>query len=254
MNNTHPTATHLTDGELVRYLDHEVGDLERREVMRHLASCDACASRLQEVGGWSEVVTRHLATLDSDARADELTRARALSAARTARRTPARSPMRGLRIAAVAAVLAVVSLTVQPVRAWLVDRWAEISGADVVAPVATAPHSFDQSGSLVSFDPAGEIFTLEIDNAQSIGSLRVERGTASEVTARIVNGDEENLLVLPSGLRIVNDRTSTADYLITLSPDITLLQVIAGRSPIAIIELDGVEGEWQRTMPLHRVN
>jgi hypothetical protein len=254
MTKTTQNPAHLTDGELVRYLDHEVEEAERRELMRHLSSCDACAERLQTLSDKSREVGRRIAALDADARADELTRARALAAARNARRAHRPAGMQPARVAAVLATIALGSLTVQPVRAWLMDQWESLTDADVAAPIATAPRALDESGSRVRFTPTAEVFTLEIDHLQTTGSLTIQLGGADPATAQIVNGAGENLLVLPSGVRIENREGSQADYLVTLPANLRTVQVVAGQTAIAIIPVEGASDRWTRTIALQPVD
>jgi hypothetical protein len=253
MNERTLNAPHLDDGDLIRYLDHAVEGAERRDAVRHLSGCEACAERLAEFGEQSERAAEYLGALDVNARADELTRARALSAARRAR--PARrggGSVRALRAAAVAAVVAVGALTVQPVRAWLVERFAELTGASASVAVQPIDGNVGWSGGRVAFDPVGDVFVLEIAHAQPLGAVRLEMADSRQATAQIVNGEGETLLVLPSGVRVENTAGSTADYHVTLPSNLRLVQVFAGGAPMAIIEV--VEGDTglSRTVPLQR--
>src|SRR5690606_3977749 len=127
--------------------------------------CDACNERLTRFRAQADAVSGVLAGFDEGAAPDELTRARALRAARDAERR-ARGARWGLgapaRAAAAVAAVALGVLTVEPVRAWVADRWADLTGADEAAvPAAVAPARVLERGSLVSFAPAGDVFVLE---------------------------------------------------------------------------------------------
>lgn len=248
-------APHLSAGDLIRYLDHQVDGAERRGAVRHLTGCEACAERLAALGEQSQQAAEYLASYQTDARADDMTRARALAAARRAR--PARRGWgsgAGIRAAAVLAVLATGAVAVQPVRAWMVDRWEALTGSlQDDAAVAVESARIAESGSPVAFVPVGDVFVLEVVNAQPTGSLTLEMEPgAEEATAQIVNGAGETLLVLPSGVRVENTPGSTAAYRVTLPSNLRLVQVFAGGAPVAMIEVEPGQTSWTRSVPLQR--
>lgn len=241
-----PGVAHPADGDLIRYLDLQLDDGERKAVLAHLSDCDTCVERLRALREQTEVVSAYLGRLDEGVLADELARARALRAARQAR------PKRfgGLeRVAAVAAIVGVVTLGVEPVRAWVVERLASLTGGG--APLAEVqPETVLERGSVVAFEPAGETFVLEIEHPQAVGEVRIEVRDVPSASAQIVGGRDETILVLPSGVRVENEPTSTADYLLSLPSHLRLVQVFAGGRPVAIIPVGEDQIPWTQRLPL----
>src|SRR5690606_33490753 len=121
MRDSKQLDTHLSAGDLIRYLDRQVPADERRAMLAHLPDCGACNERLARFQAQAEAVSGVLAGLDEGTAPDELTRARALRAAREAERR-GRGARRGIgaptRAAAAVAAVALVAFTVEPVRAW----------------------------------------------------------------------------------------------------------------------------------------
>ena len=253
MKLSHQTATHADDGDLVRFLDQQVSPDERRWLFAHVAECEVCAARMEALREQSQVVATMVGSLDVAA-PDELTRARALAAARRAQ--AARGSSRrwytpgSVRAAAVVALAALVTLGVGPVRAWVSERFAGLFGAEAAAPTVAAVARDIQRGSVVSFEPAGAIFILDVEHAQATGSVHLELHDAAAASAEVVDGASEEILALPSGLRVANSGASTASYRLTLPADLKLIQVFAGGVPVAIIPLEEVRLPWSRTVTL----
>lgn len=252
MTRTHGAGTHLEDGEIVRLLDHEVSQGERRECVRHLSGCDECARRMETLRAQSEGASRYLARVGGAAPVDELARARALAAARDARRRGGRRlPSAAARAAMVAGVLALGVATVEPLRAWVLERWADLVAPDGIARVeAERPRPAPDGGSLVSFPTGGTVFTVRFDHAQDAGELVIQRHPGDLASAQIVRGAGETMLVLPSGLRVQNTPDSSAGYLLVVPPSVQRVEVTAGDGVATSIELDGEVEGWSRSVPL----
>lgn len=241
MNESHRTTAHPEDGDLVRFLDRQATADERRWMLAHLSACGECAARMEALAEQSEALSRVVGELDAGA-PDELTRARALSAARQAQRAhgTGRRWLSGgaARAAAVAAVVAVVTLGVEPVRAWVADRWADLVGIEASAPPVAMEPAVLERGSVIRFEPAGETFVLEIEHPQASGSVTLELRDVAQASAQVVGGASEEIIALPSGLKVANTAASTASYTFVLPTDLRLIQVFAGGKPVAIIPIE----------------
>lgn len=249
MNDTR-AGSHPMDGDLVRYMDHQVDAEERRGMLAHLSGCDECALRIRTLGDQSRVVTGYLAELHGDVTADEMTRARALSAARSAaaRRRPLVSNG-WFRAAAVAAVV-IGTVGVSPVRAWVLDRIAAISGDEAPrAPAVVQPAPVVGRGSQIAFEPVGEVFNLDIEAEQAVGAVVLTLGGGSRVSAQVVGGSE-SFTLLPSGVLIENTAASTSSYEIAVPSSVRIVQVFAGTRLVGAYEVDASSGSWSRTIPL----
>ena len=67
MNEPIHAGTHPTEGDLVRYLDHQVTADERRGMLAHLSECDACARTVATLGEQSRFVAGYLADFEAAA-------------------------------------------------------------------------------------------------------------------------------------------------------------------------------------------
>lgn len=251
MNETSQASIHPSEGDLVRYLDHQVDRDERRDLLAHLSECDACAQRVASLGEHSRIVADYLAELHADVTPDEVTRARALSAARAAQRRRPLVSGGWLRAAAVAAVV-IATAGVSPVRAWVLDRIHGILEDDAAAPAAVveAPEPL-AVGSQIAFEPAGDVFNLELDAEQAVGAVRLTLAPGSRVSARVVGGDE-SFTLLPAGVQVENRPTSTASYEIAVPGSVRVVQLFAGDRLLGIVQVDASSSAWARSVPLQR--
>lgn len=249
-----PAMSHLSEGDLVRILDRQAPAADLGWMTAHVSSCGECAGRVETLRSQSEAVSRYVGSLDSGVVADDLTRARALVAARGAAK-PAKAirvaSYGWMRAAAAIAVVAVGALGIQPVRAWVADQWAALTGEEVLTPAEPAtPSAVLAEGSVVSFEPAGDVFVLEIRNAQAVGDVHLRVTDVPRASATVMDGADEAILVLPSGVRIENADGSTASYSITLPSTLRLVQVFADGKPIAMLPVQDSGADWSRTVPL----
>lgn len=223
---------HLSDGDLVRFLDTEGDPAERARTDAHLRGCGACSQRLDVLRHRSLRLSLLLAqTTPAAPEADILavTRAR-----RNKRTTPP-----WLRAAAAVVVVLGAVLLAEPVRAWVADllgvRRTELatpSQPDLRSAPVTA--SVPEAGTRVQFTPTAEEVDLNVASYQADGTISLETGDASEVTVQ-VQGGQADLLVLPSGIRIGNTPGSTANYQVVLPAGVRQVQVrIAGGAPRVI--------------------
>jgi anti-sigma factor RsiW len=193
--------THPDEGALLRYLDGQLLASEIENVQEHLSTCITCAARNEEIRRTLSRVTVALREMDTD---------------------PRRSRTRDIRwlAAAAAVVLLALASSVAPVRAWILNRTQALWEAVVASEGATTTipdtaHVVEPTTASVSFVPTTDVFILEVTARQVVGSLTVEIGDNDTATATIAgNGQNEELVVLPNGLRIVNAPGSVATYVV----------------------------------------
>ncbi len=223
---------HVDDSLLVRLLDGETDQTERRDLENHLDACAPCMERLDALRGDAELVHEALRVWD-----EGVTRRRG--------RLPT-----WFRAAASIVLLFGVAGAVQPVRAWIVDGaqaiWSVLAGDAPIAQSPTPDGRAGQSPAVVSFVPRDVVFTLEVAARQSGGTLLIETVDRSTAEAEIFDGaGGEDLLVLPAGLRIVNDPSSRARYVVRLPRSLAMVRVtVAGESTLAL-EPAGVTSRWE---------
>lgn len=192
-------TTHVDDGALVRYLDEQCEADEAGMVAAHLDRCARCGERLGALRARSRAVSAALRAADPP-----LPRARA--AAR-----------RSFRVAAAAVVVLGVAGTVRPVRAWIADGaealWQAVTGRGARDQRATPSIPDGKGATAVSFVPTDGPFTVEVRGRQAAGTITL-RGVPGDTARAMVRGGtgDEDLVILPAGLRIANAVGSVASY------------------------------------------
>jgi anti-sigma factor RsiW len=203
----------VEDGALVRYLDGQAANGERADVAAHLAGCGRCADRMAELARATGAVTAALRAADP-----------AVPRGRV-------RPRWGLRAAAAVLVLAAVGGAVRPVRAWILERagalWEVVTGRG--DPGGRPGRQGPASSASVAFVPTGDVFALEVTERQQGGVLQIETVDGDTAVAVVLGGTgREDLVVLPSGLRIVTGPTAGASYVIRVPARLASVRVVLG--------------------------
>lgn len=230
---------HLQEDQLVQLLDGEAEATYHAAWDEHVSGCHPCAERLRELEHASSWVHEHVWSLDAGVSVDELARARAMAAARQKVRLNTPVWRTGFaRAAAVAGLLVIGGLTVEPLRAWVLESAGRLADRfDTSTPIVVVEDV--PTGAMVSFQPTGELFVLEFDHLQSTGSLTILVGAREEASAQVLNGGNERLSVMPSALLIGNTASSQASYSIELPSAVERVQVIAGGETLLDREVTG---------------
>jgi hypothetical protein len=211
------TGSHIDDGDLLRWIDGECDVEERNTLGGHLAACAICDNRMSVIETWS---TQFSAALRS-------TRARASASARWRR-----------ALATAAGIVILVGFAVQPVRAWVVQRavavWYVVTGSPIpdqpATPFADVPRA--SANASMTFVPVGPLFELHVEAWQATGGMTITTAAEGHATLTLVGGDgREELVVLPSGLRIVNDAGSWSSYDVRIPAVIREVRVIVADGP-----------------------
>jgi hypothetical protein len=227
-------TTHLDDAQLIRF-DHGAADgPEAALAERHVEECPTCRARL--------------ATFQRrEARLATLLRATDPPVPHMRRRAPRILPRPALAAATVVLIVTGVAVTVQPVRAWLIDRsrdlWALVTGT-ATEPPSTLTGSADSSTASVSFAPSGDTFAIRVEAFQASGTLVLLAAPIDSVTAEVVGGASEHFVVLPSVIRIVNTDASTAHYRITVPERLSRVTIEIGGRRLAEIEPRIAAARW----------
>jgi hypothetical protein len=236
-------TAHLDDGALVRQLGGALEQDEATSVPLHLASCDACADRLELFGKRFERFRALLRATDVPVPVTPL------------RATRRATPARALAVAAVVLLLASAAVAASPARAWIVERsrelWTMVIGGGEDVIVENAPATPLDSAAAVSFAPAEARLFISVAQYQTQGTVIVETGDVTQVTAEVRGGSTlEDLVVLPEGLRIVNVAQSTADYRIVVPA--TLLEITVEVAGQIAVRFDPGGAVSSRTISLRQ--
>lgn len=151
------------------------------------------------------------------------------------------------RVAAAIALLAVASVGVRPVRAWILQAaqalWSVAGGAPPAATVR--PPAAVAGASTVTFHPSAGSFALRVTQPQAGGTLTVETTAGAAASAEIAGGGGGGeLVVLPDGLRIVNDSASASSYVVRLPAAVARIEVEVGRASRRVLTPGGPGARW----------
>lgn len=259
MNGTFRAVPHPSEGDLLRYVDTELSELEERRLQVHLAQCGMCNERLESLARDARRAELYLSRL-SPAAPDEVTRARTLAAVRRAAAARGQRPWwaRGAArsVAAVAALL-LVAIAAEPVRAWLSSGFRVLSGPGAVpaatpamVPVAAPAAAIEHRSSVVAFQPGDAVFDLRIERPQTGGSLALEVHEAARASAQILGGGSETMMVLPSGLRVENQPGSVASYRVVVPATVEQVRVHIGDRLVATLHPGRQPAPWSEVFHL----
>lgn len=222
--NSKETGPHLSDAELVRYVDEDGGSHEYAQWKRHVEVCRQCDAAVHRVRDDSRLVSDSLERAAFEAEAPTLSRAAPAPPLRLPRKS-AIAPW--LRAAALFVLLAAPLAAFPGVRTWVADRLVgppasmtrddgatASSDAPTILRFVPAPGSF-----VVRFEPDGE------------GIIIIERSTEPEAELRAEGGEPE-ATVSPSLLRIRNP--DSARYRLRLPDATTGVWVMIGERAVAV--------------------
>lgn len=199
---------HLEENELVRRMDGELARADADRVDAHLAACDRCSHALAELESLSRRFSSSVAVLDPPASH------RPFATPAGPRVSWMGSPV--WRAAAAIALLAGLAFAIAPIRAWMAERLGLATDPAAESPAVVEPTGVDPAdeGLRIAFVPEGDRFVVRVAVAQAAGTLTLAATTGDSASAEIAGSGPvaADLLVLPDGLGIRNDATSTADY------------------------------------------
>jgi hypothetical protein len=151
------------------------------------------------------------------------------------------------RAAAAIVLVAAGAIGVRPVRAWIVQAawtlWTTaVGGAGTAAGAAASPAG---SAGTVSFTPAGGPFVVRVVRPQAGGTLTIETTPGAVASAAVTGGGGVELVVLPDGVRIVNDDTSSASFLVRVPARLASVEVSIGGGATRMFAIPaGGAGRW----------
>lgn len=233
---------HVEDGDLMRLLDSECSDEEDRMLRMHLAGCAGCRRRHDRIARLSHKFSALLFQLEEPVPGDT-------TPVRRGRKTRPRAAARPwwsrrlVRVAAVVTLILAGAAAVSPVRAWVIDTFRSLLGADTSTPPEQT------TGSLVSFVPTGAEFLVEFAEKQSTGVLRVYVDTSTAASARMIGRDAgEGFVVQAAGLTIRNTGASSVSYELRLPRTCHSLEVRVAGSVVWRYQIESasrVQGPWE---------
>ena len=239
MKNSFATRdVHLDDGALIRRLDGEISGDERSLNNRHLESCAHCATRLETLRALSDVVSQQLAAADR-ATYDHKS---GLPVAHGNR--PRRRHFSWRRAAAIAALIPLTAtLTITPVRAWLVHQSRSLLALVGIASQQTEDARTPQPESSVFFSLNGSTsFSIWVEREQTSGNVSVITAKTDMVSATIMGGAASEVFVIePGKLTIANDGCSTASYRIEVPASLAEITIEIGDGSVMPLEPRSLE-------------
>ena len=225
------STPHLDDAELVRLLDGEHSPDERARWEAHVAECAHCTAGMDERRADANVVRAWLARAAFEAAP--------LRPAVRARR-PRASAALLLRAAAVIAlvVLPATAIAALPaLRAWVVATIEELRGDDDVIGTRSGATVEPMDVDRIRFVPAAGNFTVQLDAAQEVGTLRVAHGSGG---AAVLDRVGTEAIVSESMLRLRNTAASARSYVFQVPLSVTSVTVRIGARTVAVLDTDAL--------------
>ena len=234
---------HIEDGDLMRLLDTECSEEEDRMFRIHLAACRNCRQRHDRIARLANRFSAMLFELEEPVPGPTTPVPQARKPETPTQPQPWWS-RKALRVAAVVALILAGAATVTPLRAWVIEAFRSILGADTRAPPVE-----QTTGSLVSFVPTGGEFLVEFLEAQASGVLRVYVDTTNVASARMIGVEAgEGFLVQRSGLTIRNSSASRMSYEVHLPRTCESLEVRVAGTVVWQYEVKAgtrLQGPWE---------
>lgn len=175
---------HLSDGDLLRYIDGDASRDDRRRWSRHVEHCFRCAGAVRSLERDSRVLS------------DWLERASFETVSRRRRSVPLGS---WARAAAILVLMAAPVAAIPAVRSWVVER---VVGAEETAAAEFVPAAAAEETTGLRFVPAAGEFAVHFDPGIQ-GSISVHRSVGPEAILTSSGGDPETV-VSSSRLQIRN--------------------------------------------------
>lgn len=154
----------------------------------------------------------------------------AVPAARIARAARRRAAARW-GAAAATVLFALAAVAVPPVRAWIVGTaralWSATAGTRA-APGSAAVATAGGGAGSVAFVPGAGPFTVSVARRQAGGTLTLEIVAGDSATAAVAEGGAAELIVLPRGLRIVNDAGARTDIVVRVPASVPAVELRVG--------------------------
>jgi hypothetical protein len=255
MNRPEQLQLHPEDGDLIRFLDHELERGECRLVMSHLSGCMECSERLAALGDRLQGLNALIAQMDAAAEAAAAHRGRIAAAVDEAATTAPRRRWSfrndWMRAAAAITLMLGATISVQPVRAWVVDQWQALSGS---APstnelAVEAPADAPLPSTTISFVPTQALFSLSLDAAQLTGDLELRVDDVEHASIEIT-GVVQDVVMLPSSVRIANTGQTTASYRIVLPTAVRTIVVYRADEPVHVFNVSPDDLPWSERVLL----
>ena len=215
---------HPADGDLVRLLDGVGRGPNDERVASHVRLCPVCLPRVEVLGRRSSNFSN---LLRSTATIDWLPTVPPASA----RKQPRGVSWRRIGYIAAASLL-VISAAASPVRAWIATEFGRLTGRLPATSAVPVPRPPENDGVVsVTFPQRTGVLLFWLDALPAGGSLEIRTTAASNPTAELLDRDgREELVVMPSGIRVHNDSASVARYRLTIPASTLHLRVRIGRN------------------------
>lgn len=242
MNAAHKDA-HPDDAGLLRLLDDETDDSERKIIGEHVVACEECSLAFDELRHTSSALKSQFALdlIEPPAHVPVIVKQPNQFAA--------------WKVAAGLVILLAATSALQPVRALVVSGWHSVIGLfattetdSVIDP--TTPVGSQPTGAVVSFAPRSSRLVIDVTSWQEAGELTIVVGVRPDVSAQVLSAESsESMTILPSdGVSIANTTKSVSGYLVTV-PN-TLEQVTVRIGGVQIVQFVPNEGDDPRVVRL----
>jgi hypothetical protein len=226
---------HLSDGALMELVDGASSPASRE----HLIVCDECNARM--------IGLEKAAALLRASLPDVLMPNLGLHQERSKRRATWVIPI-PLAIAASVLLLVSAAAATPAVRNWIAHRFAPADPHAVSSPSKVTTARPPAVGIVASFVPTDSVLAINIQWPQLSGAVQLVGSSGEKVSAQAVGHiGEEELIVMPAAIQVLNGATSIADYRIIVPASVrTIRVIIAGKETTVVVN----DGRLDRRIPL----
>ena len=122
-------------------------------------------------------------------------------------------------------------------------------GDRAAGAVAAAPQAHPDGGTRVRFTPTGPELSIEFATAPDEGRVELRVGDGPTTVVEVLGGvAEAELLVLPTGVRVLNAPGAGASYRVTVPSTVRVVRIAVGDSTVALVPIDSATSS--RTLDL----
>lgn len=211
------SGSHLSDTEVLHYIDGDASPQDSRRWRDHVQACPRCAGAARSLDADSRLVTEWLARARFEDDSFENPADRHVPGLRL---TP------WLRAAAILALLAAPVAAIPSLRGWVVERVVDADPTGSESAMSTAP----EEPTVLRFVPAAGEFVVSF-TAGSQGAITIDRSDDERAVLTAIGGEPETL-VSATALQISN--RDPARYHLALPATITGLWVRIGDRAVAV--------------------
>lgn len=123
---------------------------------------------------------------------------------------------------------------------WVSDLWTGLlAGGQAAGAGPAAPQIRPDGGTRVPFTPTGPELSIEFASAPDAGRVELRVGHEPMTVVEVFGGvAEAELLILPTGVRVLNAPGAEASYRVTVPATVRVVRIAVRDSTIVLVPID----------------